>query len=352
MGGRFALGMIVMIPPTASPCRVSAANRTRRKIAPPMPVLYSSPKFGDHQTGQHPESPRRNQALQEMLTATGLAEKFTPGTLEPCSMEILTRIHPETYVERIREYARAGGGRIEADTVVSLRSYDVALLAAGVAARAVDDVILRDERVSVGLIRPPGHHALVKAPMGFCLFNNVSVAARHAIAAHRLERVLIVDWDVHHGNGTQDIFYSDSQVHFFSAHRHPFYPGTGAADETGTGDGLGATWNLPLPFDVGREGYRDAFRKLLERAAAKCRPQLILISAGFDAHRDDPIGSLGLETEDFGWLTDAVCEVARRECAGRVVSLLEGGYNLVALADSVQLHLERLLAHDEMCRKP
>jgi acetoin utilization deacetylase AcuC-like enzyme len=180
--------------------------------------------------------------------------------------------------------------------------------------------------------------------MGFCLFNNVAVAAAHARAQHQLDRVLIVDWDVHHGNGTQDIFYEDGQVHFLSVHRYPFYPGTGAADETGAGKGLGAIHNVPLKFGSSRAKFRDAFRSALEKQAEHCKPDLVLISAGFDAHTDDPIGSLGLESEDFATLTQNVIDVASVHCQGRVVSLLEGGYDLDALAESVEIHLAGLLA--------
>jgi acetoin utilization deacetylase AcuC-like enzyme len=178
--------------------------------------------------------------------------------------------------------------------------------------------------------------------MGFCLFNSVAIAARAAIAEHALDRVLIVDWDVHHGNGTQDIFYADEQVGFFSAHRWPFYPGTGEADETGTAAGLGATHNLPVLFGTSREKYCDHFRLELENFAARIRPQLVLISAGFDAHREDPIGSLGLEVEDFAALTEIVRDVAAVHAAGRIVSVLEGGYNPTRLAECVVAHLRSL----------
>lgn len=311
-----------------------------------MAVLYCDPLFCEHKTGMHPESPDRIRALLAMLHDSGLDQKFIGGAIAAADPNVLARIHPREYARRIEQFAAAGGGRIEADTVVSPSSYEVAVKAAGCAVAAVDDVLGRGERAAAALIRPPGHHALRAKAMGFCLFNNVCVAAKHAVAEHGLERVLIVDWDVHHGNGTQDIFYEDGCVHFFSAHRYPFYPGTGSAEETGRGRGLGATWNLPLPFGIAPEEYRDRFRAILDEAAKKCRPQLVLISAGFDAHRDDPIGSLGLGAEDFALLTDDVCGVAGEYCGGRIVSLLEGGYNLDALAASVRQHLERLLAHE------
>lgn len=223
-------------------------------------------------------------------------------------------------------------------------SFNVARNAAGTAIAAVEQVVAGKYRRALCLIRPPGHHALHAAPMGFCLFNNVAVAARHAVEQLGLVRVLIVDWDVHHGNGTQDAFYSDGRVHFFSVHRSPFYPGTGAADETGTGPGLGAIFNLPLRFGISRRELIERFHNMLESAAARAKPELILISAGFDAHRADPIGSLGLEAEDFVTLTRLVADCAGQYCGGKIVSLLEGGYNLHALAQSVQAHAEELLA--------
>ncbi len=180
--------------------------------------------------------------------------------------------------------------------------------------------------------------------MGFCLFNNVGIAAKHALSAHSLDRVMIVDWDVHHGNGTQDAFYRDEQVSFYSAHRHPFYPGTGTADETGAGPGLGTTCNLPLAFGIARDEYLKRFADALHDFARRMRPQLILLSAGFDSHRLDPIGSLGLETEDFGPLTDTVLELSREHCGGKLVSVLEGGYNVEVLGACVATHLQGLLA--------
>jgi acetoin utilization deacetylase AcuC-like enzyme len=182
--------------------------------------------------------------------------------------------------------------------------------------------------------------------MGFCLFNNVALAAAHAKRQHKLTRVLLIDWDVHHGNGTQDIFYEDPEVMFYSIHRYGqgFYPGTGAAEETGKGKGLGYTLNVPVKFGTPRKEYHDLFTKALEKAAAKIKPELMLLSAGFDAHAKDPIGSLGLETEDFTTLTRRVLEVAKAHARGRLVSCLEGGYNVEALAEGVQVHLEELLA--------
>jgi acetoin utilization deacetylase AcuC-like enzyme len=309
-----------------------------------MTLLYTDSRFLDHDTQRHPERAARLKAISAHLESTGLAAKCAQPQWEPASTERIGRVHELAYVESIAALASRGGGRPESDTVVGPASFDVAKLAAGAAANAVDRVLAGEDRTALCLVRPPGHHALADSAMGFCLFNNVAVAARVATDEHQLDRVLIVDWDVHHGNGTQNRFYTDGRVGFFSAHRWPFYPGSGAEDETGTGDGLGATLNLPVVFGTSREKYRDLFRLRLEQVAARLRPQLVLVSAGFDAHREDPIGSLGLEVEDFADLTRIVRDVADVHASGRVVSVLEGGYNPMRLAECVEVHLSGLLA--------
>ena len=312
-----------------------------------MTLLFADPIFLRHETGQHPESAARLNSVRQRMEQTNLWDRLTHGTVEPATQEQLARIHTPQYISAVKEFAEKGGGRIEADTVVSPKSYQVAMHAAGAAVQAVDQVLTGSHRQAFCLVRPPGHHALPSKAMGFCLFNNVAIAAHHARVVHELSRILIVDWDVHHGNGTQDVFYEMEQVFFFSVHRSPFYPGTGDADETGRGRGLGTIFNLPLKFGTSRREYRERFQTMLQRAVARCRPELILISAGFDAHTDDPIGSLGLESEDFGALTESVVDAARQSCQGRLVSLLEGGYNVEALAESVQVHLETLLAAEK-----
>ena len=306
-------------------------------------MLFADPLFERHDTGAHPECAARLRAIGVRLAASGLADHCLRGNLRAAASEELERVHAPEYAARIRQVAEGGGGWLDADTVASPASFDVALTAAGTACAAVDAVLSGRCQHALCLSRPPGHHALRDQAMGFCLFNNVAIAAAHAQAVHSLARVLIVDWDVHHGNGTQDLFYADGQVHFFSAHRYPFYPGTGAADETGTGRGLGATRNLPLRFGVSRHELQAAFAAELERMAERCRPELVLVSAGFDMHALDPVGSLGLESEDYRDLTRLVLDVARTHCQGRLVSLLEGGYHLQALAESVECHLGTLL---------
>ena len=308
-----------------------------------MTILYTDERFLDHATGTHRERPERLKAIHEELKRTGLAAKCLAAETKVASVDELAGIHDRMHIERVSAFAKAGGGWIEADTFVSPNSYDVACRAAGTAFAAVDAVMRGPDTQALCLVRPPGHHALVHDAMGFCLFNNIALAANHAVQHHKLERVLVVDWDVHHGNGTQDIFYEREDVWFLSAHRFPFYPGTGAKNETGTGRGLGTKFNLPVTIGTPRKEYLAQFESLLSDAVKKCRPQLILISAGFDAHAEDPIGSLGLETEDFETLTRMVVQAAKDCCGGKVVSCLEGGYNVKRLAESVACHLKTML---------
>ncbi|MEZ6123462.1 MAG: histone deacetylase [Planctomycetaceae bacterium] len=281
--------------------------------------------------------------IHAKLQASNVLSKVRRMSVQRASDEDVLRVHTAEHIANIRRHADEGGGRIEADTVMSADSADVAWLAAGSAVDAVTQVVGGHDTSALCLVRPPGHHAVPNGAMGFCLLSNIAIAAQTAVQKLGLKRVLIVDWDVHHGNGTQDAFYDDPHVTFFSVHRHPFYPGTGRASETGRGAGLGTTFNLPLKFGISRPDYLSAFENALTKAADHCRPELVLISAGFDAHSADPIGSLGLETEDFEPLTKLVRQVANTHCQGRIVSLLEGGYNLERLADCVDLHLQCLL---------
>ncbi len=311
-------------------------------------LLYRDPLFLEHRTGSHPENARRLEAIDRALQQAGLLECCHRPAWSPALPAELARVHGRDYLAELEKFIAAGGGQIEADTVCSPRSFDAARLAAGAAIDATRRVLTGPERRALCLVRPPGHHALVDAPMGFCLLANVAIAARAATDELGLDRVLIVDWDVHHGNGTQDIFWRDPCVGFFSIHRWPFYPGTGRADETGAGPGLGATLNAPLEFGTSRADFLAAFRRGLDDLAARIRPQLILVSAGFDAHRLDPVGSLGLEVDDFAALTRDVLAVAKAYCGGRVVSVLEGGYDPQSLGDCARAHLEALLGGDDV----
>jgi acetoin utilization deacetylase AcuC-like enzyme len=301
--------------------------------------------FLRHDTGPHPESAERLRSITRMLTTTGLGARCTPGLCAPLAEETVAQVHAPAMVARAKDAALRGDGFLDADTVVCPESFTVALGAAGACVSAVDAVLAGEHSNALCLVRPPGHHATPTRSMGFCIFNNIALAAHHALTAHGLNRLLLVDWDVHHGNGTQDIFYECPEVMFLSIHRYGngFYPGTGGANETGHGKGLGHTVNVPLRYGTSRRDYHDHFTRALEKAADTIKPELVLVSAGFDAHVRDPIGSLGLHTEDFATLTRQVLEVARTHAHGRLVSCLEGGYHLDALAESVQAHLDELL---------
>lgn len=313
-----------------------------------MTLLYTSPIFLEHDTGQHPENAERLRCITRHLAAQGLDEKCRQPEISAVSLERLSRIHSLQYVAELDEFIRTrGGGYLDADTVVCPRSFDAALCAAGAVCDAVERVLRGEDKQALCLVRPPGHHALATTAMGFCLFNNVAAGARVATREFGLERVLIVDWDVHHGNGTQDIFWQDPQVAFLSIHRFPFYPGTGDRDEVGGGQARGTKLNLPVRFGTSRPDILSLFTTELEKFADRMKPQLVLISAGFDAHRLDPVGSLGLETEDFIALSQAVLRVAEVHAGGKVISTLEGGYNTHALPACVEAHLRELLAAEE-----
>ena len=318
-----------------------------------MTLLYYDPLFLQHETGKHPENADRIITAARRLNLLAMHFGCARPSWEPLAAEELACIHDPLYIESVRTAAEQGGGMLDPDTVVSTRSYDVARSAAGAACNAVDNVLTSKAQRAFCLVRPPGHHATQNRAMGFCLFNNVALAARRSIQQHGLEHVLIVDWDVHHGNGTQEIFWEDPRVGYFSIHRHPFYPGTGMADETGAGAGLGTKLNVPIEFGTSRTDYLQKFHQGLETLAARIRPQLILISAGFDAHRLDPIGSLGLESEDFVPMTQAVLEIAEAHANGRIVSMLEGGYGTGREhLDARNMGIPHFPAMRVLCRQP
>lgn len=317
--------------------------------------LYMDDRFTEHETGQHPENPGRIRGVNQRLRREGgIASRCQLPTWQPVTERQLEQVHTCEYTQNLERtiHSTAAGTllRVEADTVVGNRSWEVACLASGAVIDAVDRVLAADisgtikaDRRAAVIARPPGHHALPNAAMGFCLFNHIAVAARHAVVAHQLDRVLIIDFDVHHGNGTQDIFYEDAQVGFLSMHRWPFYPGTGRKEETGSGAGLGTTRNEPVEFGTPVPTILSRFRYALDDMVTRHQPQLILVSAGFDAHHEDPIGSLGLDVEDFATLTEAINNAADTSAESKIVSLMEGGYNLDRLPDCVETHLEAML---------
>ncbi|TWT88780.1 Histone deacetylase-like amidohydrolase [Pseudobythopirellula maris] len=311
-----------------------------------MTLLYYNPQFLNHETGAHPENAGRLRAILGRLEADRLLERCERPPWEAAPSALLTSLHGVDYLASLREMAGRGGGQVDGDTIVSSESLHVAALAAGAACDAARRVVEGEARRALCLVRPPGHHALKDRAMGFCLLGNVALAARYALDELGLDRVLIVDWDVHHGNGTQDLFYEDPRVAFFSMHRFPFWPGSGAEGETGAGDGLGFTKNLPVQFGASQDRQLSWFARELGDFADKVRPQLVIVSAGFDSHRLDPIGGLGLESADFIDLTATVMDVAAAHAGGRLVSVLEGGYHPDALAESVALHLGELLERD------
>jgi len=251
------------------------------------------------------------------------------------------RCHSYRLIDHIKNLCEGGVPFVDLDTAICAQSYDVARLAAGAAIVAVDEVF-NDASNAIALVRPPGHHATSDRAMGFCLFNNVAIAARYAQVHYGADRVLIIDWDVHHGNGTQEIFYRDPSVFYFSTHQYPYYPGTGAAGERGLDKGENATLNIPLSEGTSAEAHREAFANALASIEKRFPPDLIIISAGFDSRRGDPLGGLLLEDKDFEEMTRQVMDMADRNGGGRVISVLEGGYNLDTLGETVRTHVVAL----------
>jgi acetoin utilization deacetylase AcuC-like enzyme len=307
---------------------------------PSAPVLLEHPSSLLHDTDPHPEQPARIVAIDRELSARGWLG-FERVTSPAVPREVLEAVHPAAYIDEIERVCLTGGGFLDADTVVSSGSFEAALHAAGGAVRMVDLLLDGDAACAFSAHRPPGHHALPARAMGFCLFNNIAIAARHALDAHGLERVMIVDWDVHHGNGTNDIFHGSGEVLFVSIHQSPLYPGTGQAADVGSGEGLGFTVNLPV-----RPGADDTlFCSLVDRVvvplARSFEPQLMLVSAGYDAHRDDPLAACEVTEEGYAAMTHSIRGVS--DSLGiRVGCVLEGGYALDALARSVAATLEAL----------
>lgn len=296
-----------------------------------------------HTLEGHPENFRRLEGTWQLLHDDGIVYDLLRVPSSPAPLDAILRVHTAQYIERLQAISARGGGRIDADTYVNADSYQAALLAAGGLLNLTDMVLQGQADNGFALIRPPGHHALEHRGMGFCLLANAAIAARWAQDHHGLERVLIVDFDVHHGNGTQDIFYDDPTVLFFSTHQFPYYPGTGAADEVGSEMAYGTTINVPFPTFVGDAGYLQAFQRVLEPLAREFQPQLIILSAGFDAHWLDPLAGMNLSIGGYMQLVQSLMGLADELCNGKLVCVLEGGYHLEVLAHSV-LSTLRLLS--------
>lgn len=303
-------------------------------------LIYDD-RFINHATGESPESPERYIQIIETLQAdTQLWNKLIKKAPQAATLSDIERCHSKELIRIVSQFCAEGGGHLDQDTVLSPESYDIALLSAGAAITAVEEVFSGKSNTAFSLARPPGHHATYDKAMGFCIFNNAAIAARYAQVKHQVENVLIIDWDVHHGNGTQDIFYQDPSVFYFSIHQYPFYPGTGAYSEIGEGKGKGKNLNIPLPAGTPAHLHREAFSAGLKTIKKLFTPDFIIISAGFDARLGDPLGHLQLLGKDYIEMTNEVMEMAAQTSTNKVISVLEGGYvNNGSLGEVVRDHV-------------
>ncbi|MFQ5863432.1 MAG: histone deacetylase [Candidatus Brocadiales bacterium] len=309
-----------------------------------MTLLLYDDIFLKHDTGPyHPENYKRLECTVDHLKSTGLWDRFTLVRPRAATTEEIALVHDRNYINKARDVAQGGGGQLDPDTTLSSDSYKAALYAAGALLTAADAVMEKRAKNAFCMVRPPGHHARPARGMGFCVFNNVAVAAQYLLSKHKLERVLIVDWDCHHGNGTQEIFYSEPRVLYLSLHRWPFYPGTGGENERGSGQGDGFTINIPIREGTSPKEYIQSFKNVMNESVLAFDPEFVIISAGFDTYVEDPIAGLGLATKDFTALTRITTEVANRCSQDRIVSCLEGGYSLQGLPLCIEQHLSTLL---------
>lgn len=304
-------------------------------------------RFLHHDTGDgHPECSARLSVVLEYIETQAWYESLTQVEANSAELEQILMVHDSDYVRRAEEVCRSGNSHLDSlDVSVCTESFDIALLAAGSSIQLADNVINKTVDNAFALIRPPGHHAEMSMAMGFCLFNNIAVLARYLQNTHGIDKIAIIDWDVHHGNGTQHLFEEDPAVLYISTHQYPFYPGTGNYSETGIGRGNGATLNCPMPVGATDRDYDKVFMQDILPRLDDFKPEFILISAGFDAHQADPLANMNLSTDSFSWMTERIMEKADHHCENRIISLLEGGYNLQALPLCIEKHLETLLQH-------
>jgi len=317
-------------------------------IKPAMSVGYVyNPVYLKHDTGRHVEVASRLEAIISHLEQTGLTSQLTLIEPRPATVAEIALVHAREYIKEIEEKAAKGGGWLDPDTIMSAGSYEAAIYAAGGIIRAVEAVMGGEVSSAIALVRPPGHHATSRQAMGFCLFNNIAIAAKYALDKYKLERILIIDFDVHHGNGTQETFYDNPQVMYISTHQYPFYPeGSGGMEETGSGAAKGTNINIPLPAGCGDTEYLKAFEQIIVPAGRRFNPQLILVSAGYDPHQADPLAMMEVTTGSFGRMAGIIKGLADELCGGRLAISLEGGYNPNALAASVKATFDALLGNN------
>lgn len=296
-----------------------------------------------HRTRYHPERKERLESIVAHLNKTGLMEILVPIDPYPAEVDQIAWIHSRNHIDFVRESCERGRSTLDPDTMICRDSYEAARFAAGGVLAALDAVFDGKIDNAFCAVRPPGHHAEYERAMGFCLFNNIAIGARYAQKKYNCQRVLIVDWDVHHGNGTSHSFFEDPTIFYFSIHQYPHYPGTGRADEVGEKEGRSFNLNVPLSAGAGDDEYIEIFEKTFAPRAREFAPDLILISAGFDAHEEDSLSSMAVSSEGFGKLTRIVCDLADELCGGKIVSVLEGGYDLDALARSVGFHIREMM---------
>ena len=306
------------------------------------------PIYLKHDTGQHVENAKRLEAIISHLEQTKLKQQLTPINPRPASINEISLVHDKEYISRIRDVAQKGGGWLDPDTVISPDSYEAAIYAAGGVITAAEAVMDGEVGSAFALVRPPGHHATSQRAMGFCLFNNIAIATKYALDKYKLERILITDFDVHHGNGTQEAFYDDPQVLYISTHEFPFYPGTGSLEETGSGAAKGTTINIPLPAGCGDAEYLQVFEQIITPAARRFNPQLIMVSAGYDLHWADNLALMQVSTTGFAEMAKIIKGLADELCNGRLVFTLEGGYQLKALSYSVKATFDVLLGSSQI----